>query len=406
MRRRLLPLIATFSLLPALMAAAPPPSAPPTGLSMTFMDAVGSAAMAGAHVVVFFVRPAPGLHQKVSLPQVGSGITNSAGQVSLTLNTSPIPASALGDVGSGDVAFNSMIIAWDGSGQYNITDQVINEGHALSLKLRAGTDPATGKPALLSAAQVASLDSYFSNPDAPAYQIAEGSDYRYSPITPLNSAPGLRAALDYTYTTSVARQSEFELPTNESGGISLTGNQMEEKDRTVSTGIHERGRYHRWIWADYNYVYYLVIAAAVHGKSWYQWEPDHFQGTVSDDNPQHPFKKKTIGHVSFRQPAYHRGPDGNWAVRILPSTEPWTRSNGTRQENDLGVDFTMGPLPEGDIGTSIHLEDLMTYATITSVTWTYINGCPDGDTRVIWGHHTDPVAATRVMASCVPKRIS
>jgi hypothetical protein len=93
-------------------------------------------------------------------------------------------------------------------------------------------------------------------------------------------------------------------------------------------------------------------------------------------------------------------------VKIKPFSEPWTRSTGTRQENDLGVDFTMGPLPEGDIGTSIHLEDLMTYASITSVTWTYIKGCPDGDTRVAWGQHTDPVQATRVMASCVPNRIS
>jgi hypothetical protein len=357
-------------------------------------------------VVVFFVRLAPGLRKRVSLPQLGSGITGSAGQVSLTLSTSPVPASALGDVGVGDAAFNSMIIAWDSSGQYNITDQVINEGRSLSLKLRAGTDPATGKPALLSPAQIASMDSYYGNPDAPAYQTAEGSDYRYSPITPLNSAPGLRAVLDYTYTTSMAKQSEFELPTNENGGVSLTGNQMEEKDRTVSTGIHERCRYHRWAWADYYYVYYLVSAPAAHGKTWYQWEPDHFQGTVSDYNPQHPAKEKKIGYVRFRQPAYHRGPDGNWAVKIKPFSEPWTRSTGTRQENDLGVDFTMGPLPEGDIGTSIHLEDLMTYASITSVTWTYIKGCPGGDTRVVWGQHTDPVQATRVMASCVPNRIS
>lgn len=65
-------------------------------------------------------------------------------------------------------------------------------------------------------------------------QTPIASKYRYSPITPLNSAPGLKVVLSYTFTRSEAKQSEFELPTTEFGGVTLTQNQTEERDRTVS----------------------------------------------------------------------------------------------------------------------------------------------------------------------------
>jgi hypothetical protein len=50
------------------------------------------------------------------------------------------------------------------------------------------------------------------------------------------------------------------------------------------------------------------------------------------------------------------------------------------------------------------LEDLTTYGSITSVTWTYRKGCRRGYVRVVWGARDDPVDASRVMSSCVPLR--
>jgi hypothetical protein len=72
-------------------------------------------------------------------------------------------------------------------------------------------------------------------------------------------------------------------------------------------------------------------------------------------------------------------------------------------ENSLGIDFTLGSLPAGIKGGDLALQDLTTYASVTDVTWFYHRGgCPRGKTRVVYGPGTDPVAAGRVMAACVP----
>jgi hypothetical protein len=385
------------------LSASASAAAPSTMVSLTLMSARNSAPMAGAHVVVFFMQPGKGMGVKTTLPQLGLGTANSSGAASFSLNTAAVPTADLGSVGPDKSdAFNATIMAWDSSRQYNITQAVIREGQTFSYRATAGINPATGKPALLSAAWAKSLNKAFNAGAIPAEQTEIAHVYRYSPITPLNSASGLHTTLSYTYETSVAKQSEFELPSTQYGGISLTDNQLEETDRTVMTGIKEKDNYHRWIWANYYFIDYAI--AVVHG-GWIQWEPDHFQGTVTDNNPNKHKKqaKKTIGKVNYKQPQYRRGPGGSWAVPILPTSLPFTRSNGTRQENTLGIDFTLGSLPAHISGGDLKLQDLMTYASITSVTWTYIRGCPKRHTRVVFGPGTDPVAAGRVMAACVPR---
>jgi len=180
---------------------------------------------------------------------------------------------------------------------------------------------------------------------------------------------------------------------------------MEEKDRTVHTGIKENGSYHRWVWAQYYFTYYLVCICGDRSTlTYHQWQPDHFQGTVADYNPNVPKgRKHPVGHLAFKQPRYNKGPNGAWAVRIFANSVPWVRDNGTRQENEVGIGFSLGSLPHGISGGSISLEDLTTYGSITSVTWTYRKGCRRGDVRVVWGRHDDPVNASRVMSSCVPR---
>ncbi len=370
---------------------------PQTTVSLNLMNAAETAPMASAHVVVFLVRPAAGLHDKVTLPQIASGQASSSGSVSMTVSTAKIEPSDTG--GSGK--FNSLIIAWDQNGEYDVTDQIITEGNGLSLNLRALRD-AAGRPALWPAAQVQALDSDFSKGDVPAEQTAIADTYRYSPITPLNSAPGLHAVLSYTYSTSVQRQSDFELPTDAGDVLGLTDNQIEQTDRSVSSGwTASKGEYHRWIWADY---YFVEYAIAVVKGGWIQWEPDHFQGTVTDSNPNKaPKHKKAIGKLNFYVSRVNCGPGHNWCVKITSNSLPWSRSTGQDEENDLGANFTLGGI-KGVIGPTLSLEDLTTYGSITSVTWSYEKGCPKGDTRIVYGYHNDPVAAGRVLAACAPNK--
>jgi hypothetical protein len=405
MIRRILALGAVLALLPALLAASARSPAQSTVLSVRLMNAAGNSPMAGAHVVVFFMPPGDGSPALRRLPQLGTGTADSVGSLQLTLDTSEVPPGDLGDVGTGNDAFNATILAWDAEGQYNITQAIIQEGRTFSYQATAGTNPTTGRAALLTSASVSGLDSDFADGVVPLAERPLYSRYRYSLITPLNVGPGLHGSLAYTYDKSTAKQSEFELPTTEYGGVTLTQNQLEEKDRTVHTGIKANGSYHRWVWAEYYFVYYIVCICGDRATlTYHQWQPDHFQGTVADNNPNVPKgRTKPVGHLAFKQPRYNKGPGGAWAVEILPDSLPWERDNGTRQENDVDLGFSLGSLPHGISGGSISLEDITTYGSITSVTWTYRSGCKRGDVRVVWGARDDPVDATRVMSSCVPR---
>lgn len=406
MIRRISALSVTVALLPALLAASAGSPGRSTVLSMTLMNAAGSAPMVGARVVVFFMPPSDGRSSLRKLPQIGAAIADSSGSVQFTLDTSKVPRTDLGDVGTGNDAFNATIMAWDTARQYNITQAIIQEGHTLTYQAKAGTDPSTGRAALLTAADVAGMDSDFASGAVPLAERPLYHRYRYALVTPLNVGPGLHGVLAYTYNKSTAKQSEFELPTTEYGGVTLTQNQMEEKDRTVHTGIKQNGSYHRWVWAEYYFIYYVVCICGDRSTlTFHQWQPDHFQGTIADDNPNVPKgRKKPVGRLAFKQPRYSKGPAGGWAVEIRSNSLPFERDNGTRQENEVGLGFSLGGLPHGISGGSLSLQDVTTYGSVTSVSWSYRKGCRRGDVRVVWGVHDDPVHAPRVMSSCVPRR--
>ena len=148
----------------------------------------------------------------------------------------------------------------------------------------------------------------------------------------------MRTWMSYTYSRSTERQTQFQLPTTQYGGLTLTGNQLEENERTVQTGWKVSGTYHRWVWADYYFVYYLVRIGRLPGEAWHQWEPDHFEGQVTDRNPNccKPRTSKKLGLVAFREPKYNRGPGGNWAVVLRSNNPPFVRSSGTRESSSLG----------------------------------------------------------------------
>jgi hypothetical protein len=352
-------------------------------------------------MVSVFWNPPPGAGKTARLPLIGSGTTSASGTISLTLNTAKVSPDDLGDIGAGGTnAFNAEIFAFDAAGHYNVTQAVIPEGRTFSYAASAGTDPATRKPAQMTAAAVRTDTATFNGSGLTLDKRQVAAKYRYVPVTPLNAARGLRAVLTYTYTRSTARQSEFELPTTAYGGVSLTGNQLEEQDRSGQTGVQIQGNVHEWTWADYHFVDYYYGGVHV---SYYQWEPDHWEGALGVNNPNccQPGTHKRIGVLRYAQPKFQSGPNGNWAIVIHRNSRPWVKSSGDRKENYRGTDFTLGGLPDGLPGGHYGTADLTTYASVTSVTWSYIQGCPRGDVRAIWGHGTDPFDARRVMASCV-----
>jgi hypothetical protein len=145
-----------------------------------------------------------------------------------------------------------------------------------------------------------------------------------------------------------------------------------------------------------------LVLRNTQGGNYYQWEPDRFQGTVTDDNTDVKkvnHKKSVIGELNFAEAPFYRGPGGNWEVIIGPHTPPWTRAVGQDEENEIGYNFTLGDVGNWPGGNFI-MQDLMTYGSITSVTWAYNAGCPKDHTRVLYGYHTDPVEAGRVLSGC------
>jgi hypothetical protein len=375
-----------------------------TTLALRVRQPGGHRPMAGALVSVFWDSP-PAAGRTTALRPIGSGTAGQNGLLRLTLDAGRVRSADLGDIGAGGAnAFNAVIFAFDGTGQYSITQAVIPEHHLFRATATAGTDPATGRPARMTAAAIRADTTQFAHGGLTLAKAKVASTYRYVPVGPLNSATGLRASLTFTVSGTSQRQSEFELPTTEYGGVTLTGDQLEEQSRGGSTGWNVRGNYHAWIWAYYDFVYYRYSGI---GIPYAQWEPDHFQGTVSPGNPEccRAGTRKVIGRLAFRQPTYRRGPGGNWAVVIDRSSTGFTRGGGSEQ-NNLGATFTMGPVPRGTAGAWMPLRDKLLFGDITTITWSYIKGCPAGRSRVLWGQGTDPVVARQVMASCVRSKDS
>jgi hypothetical protein len=369
----------------------------PTTLALTVRQPGGHGPMRGALISVFWNPPGTG--RTTALRPVGTGTAGRDGQLRLKLDTARIEAGDLGDIGAGGInAFNAEIFAFDAAGQYSITQVIIPE-HQVS---RASANPATGHPARMTAAAVRADTRQFAGSGLTLNKTKVASIYRYVPVGPLNSARGLRAVLNFGVSGSDQRQSEFELPTTEYGGVTLTGDQLEEEGRAIGTGVHVQGNYHAWTWADYYFVYYRYSGI---GIPYAQWEPDHFQGTVAVDNPEccRAGTHRVIGHLTFSQPSYRRGPGGNWAVVIHRANGSETRGGGAEQ-NSLGATFTMGPVPHGTVGAWIPIRDKLLFGDITTITWSYAKGCPAGRSRVLWGQGIGPLQARQVMASCVLNR--
>jgi hypothetical protein len=384
-------ILALAALVTVLAAGVPGPAqaAAATTVSLRLTQDDGSPVV-NAVVGVFYLQPADSdkpSGTRIPLAELGSGTTNSNGAFSTTLRISVVKKADLGDAGDGKAdAFNVTLLAFDQAGRQVIVDEIARMNSSVS-------EAAAVRLQSSSAGWAAHPSVRF-----PSTTITGPTKYRYTPVTPLNSGAGMQAVLKYTTSSSVQKQTQVDsalLSTSAGGGGWQVGQmQLEEKDRTVAAPYKVHGTFHRWLWARYAYVEYIY-------RLDHEWKVNHFTGALTVSNPDHikHSKKKKIGVVNYAVPKFTPGPGGAYYFVLTPAKSGWMRSTGNREANELSGTFFI------PFGGSVNLADLTTYASVTSVTYNYVRGCPKGSKRVLWGHGVDPGAARRIQANCFPDRM-
>jgi hypothetical protein len=354
-------------------------SAVGTTLSMTFTQMDGITPVANASVAAFYMQPADSdkpVGTVIHLARLGSGTTDSHGRFSTVLDTSAIKPSDLGDGGDGTAdAFNVLVIAADHAGHQALVPEIVrmNKAFVRRAKVTLQSSPAasTSVPVHIS-----------------ARLPIIGKTYRYSPATPLNSGAGMHTVFKFTVSRSIKRETKVNITTEVNGSWSVGDMSLEEKDRSLVAPYRVKGDFHKWVWARYKYVKYATRLENF-------WQVNHFTGDLKVKNPDKR-KGKTIGVVKYKVPHFNRGPGGAYFFKLTKAKSGWTRSSGTRKENNANATFVFP-----DAG-SLGINDITTYAAITSVKYNWARGCSSGHSRVIWGWNDDPAEVPRVEANCLP----
>ena len=372
-------------------------------LSVTLTEADGSTPMQDAPVGIFYAQPSEmnqAIGSTVNFAELASGTTDSTGSLTVTLDTSAIASSDLGDIGDGTPdAFDAVIYAVDPvTGEMVLTEEVLTlSGAGDTVALSANTDAANGNPIILPSSEASGVT--VSTLALPSTTIAAYS-YRYVPVTALNSGYGIQAVLKYATDSSTSKQTEVDFATgNGDGSWSLGHDILEQKDRQTTAPYKANGDFHEWMWASYKFAELqlgcnnLPLPPCVQ-----QWEADYFTGNLTNSNPDCCVKDSSaIGIVPYSVPTFTPGSDNqNWFA-LTQSNSGWSRSSGTRVTNTASESFTL-PFA-GSIGSN----SVTVYDSITSVTYNWISSgsCGNGLTRVIWGYNDDPVDTSRVQADCL-----
>ena len=347
--------------------------------------------MAGAGLSVYYFPSV--ISAGTQLQLMGSATSDSAGTVAFALDTSMVPAGDLGDNGDGvDDAFNAVVIGTDSAGDLIIHHEVITEGGVTTDSASALTD-GSGQPVL--ATPISQVTDPQMAPTAPDGVI--GTDYRYVPVLAMNSGDGMSSQLNYTYSTSTGRQTNIETAIQYAGTTewSDSGGMLEETDRTINAPWYYKGSIHRYIWASYLWDEYH-FEGCINKYDCYdydEWDPDHFTGYTTDDNPNYFRDGSRIGEYNYTVPSftYCQGEGSCWFA-LTTYNSGWGRSSGTRQTYSF----------ELDVAGFLNLSDWATYASITSQNWWYqSSGCGSPNERILWGNSVDPGVARIVQADCI-----
>jgi hypothetical protein len=381
-RALILAAAAAFSLL----GLAPAGASSPTILSMTLTEADGSP-FANSPVSVFYWPASPSSSGSFSLRLMGSGTTGSSGTVSIPLDTSMV--SDAGDVGGGiPDAFNAIVTGFDSSGHVIWQREVITENAATATTASVLTDPATGAPVVASGAPPQC------SPTGSVTADLIATHYRYVRVLAENSGAGMSTQLAYTYNSSTARQTVIDSAVSANGASwGVGGGVLGETNSGVTAYWREKGIYHDYVWASYMFAEYKSTSCSCGGcTTVYEWVPDHFEGSVTDNNPNTWKDGSTIGVVKYTVPPFtYCGGQGTCWFTLTPSNSGFSRSPATRQDYSSELSFA-GFLSVKEQATG----------SIARQTWWYQpSGCSAPNSRIIWGDNADPASAAIVQADCI-----
>ncbi len=348
-------------------------AADPAVIELNFVGP-GGAPLVGAWVQVYVWPgdPPSAVGSSFSLQPVVAGVADAAGSFRASLDRTTLASASPGDAADGAGAFNVMAIARAAS-QQAVWHGVIALGATASATAQA---VAVGPPLITSG---------IGEEIEPVSVTVVEEGYRYIRILAYNCAKGMTCDLTYTYTEGTSRETQAEIAYTYGGTWSAGGMLLEERGRTVETHWKKSGNYHRYVWANYKWLKYAYNCA--HCNPWWEWHLHHFQGTISDYNPNSNANGRVIGTLSYSPPPLDTDP--NHQVPLTRDNSPWTRDTGQYKKYGFTLSFA------GYLG----LESLATYGKITSMKYAYALGC--SGKRILWGDGTDPVDAPIVQASCV-----
>jgi hypothetical protein len=376
--------VLAVALLPGLALFTPASASSATMLTMTLTEADGSP-MAGADVSVYYYPSV--ITSGVPFQLMGEATSDSAGMVSLPLDTSMVPAGDLGDAGDGvNDAFNAVVVGSDPARHLIIEHEVLTLNTASSGTASALADT-TGQP----------LVGPSVSPGASSSLVPDGavaSEYRYVQVLAMNVGAGMSSQLDYTYSSSTGRQTVISVPLENVGaGWGLQGSMLEETNRMVNAPWWHEGSLHQYLWASYLFLeYHFQGCNRFSCWNYYEWDPNHFEGDVTNDNPDYWKDGSKIGYVNYHVPpfTYCGGPGTCW-FQLTANNSGWGRSSGTRQTYQFEL---------GGAGF-INVTDWATYGSITRQQWWSHPGCGSPEEELLWGYNTDPSMATIVQADCL-----
>jgi hypothetical protein len=283
------------------------------------------------------------------------------------------------------------VIGADSAGHLIIHHEVVTENQGTTDSASALMD-GPGQPA------IATPMSQVSDPQmAPtSTDGAIASDFRYVQVLALNSGDGMSSKLNYTYSSSTGRQTNIDSAVANAGfSWGIGGGVLEQTDRSVNAPWYYKGSMHQYIWASYLFDEYHFEGCVnkFDCYNYYEWDPDHFAGSTTNDNPDYWKSGTKIGYVNYQVPSftYCQGAGSCWFA-LTSNNSGWGRDSGTRQTYSFQL----------DVAGFLNVQDWATYGSITSQNWWYqSSGCGSPDERILWGNSVDTTVARVIQADCI-----
>jgi hypothetical protein len=376
-------------------------AAPATGavthVSITVRKADGSPA-SNADVGVYYLEaPEEGEVEGSSgrLKEMASGKANGSGQFSTDLNTNMVDSTGDGGDGRGGI-FNALIVSED-----TVTGKAAADVAVLKLGVDNGSvsssqDPksrvyTSGSTSQVMATEDLAAGDPHCNVGGVCY-VNEAYRYRYVRAGAISAGKGVKNSYSYSSTSLEDRQTSMKIPItfNMTDWASTSSFMLEHRERGTVAPYVKAGAYHRYVWANYRWVrrYYWHCASPASCTDWREWEPLHFAGIITDNNPNVGPDQPAIGVKPYDPPPVPS--NSNFKFALTNATSGWERFRN--QSRAFGFSFNIGD-------DFINHTAYTMYGNITRVKFIKVTGC--SGTRWVYGSNTDLHSTAVVNSACV-----